>query len=41
MLSRDLIGILTIDQMLEDYYLGHKMDKDVYFNKKKELLGVV
>lgn len=38
-LSADLVRLLPLDRMLEDYHLGHEMDREVYYSRKKELLG--
>lgn len=38
-LSRELIKNLPLKQMLQDYYLGHEMDIEVYCDKIKDRLG--
>lgn len=35
--SKDLFNILPLETMLEHYYLGHEIDKDVYYKKIKHL----
>lgn len=35
-LSRDLIKVLPLELMLEQYYLGHEMDKSVYLKHIRE-----
>lgn len=39
MTSRDLIEKLPLNQMLQDYYLGHEMDVEVYCDKVKGRLA--
>lgn len=36
-LSSRLIELLPLELMLEQYYLGHEMDKSVYLNHISEL----
>lgn len=38
-LSRELIKILPIEEMLEHYYLGHEMSKEVYFEHIKHIFN--
>lgn len=36
-LSSELVKILPIELMLEHYYLGHEMSKEVYFEHIKHI----
>ena len=38
-LSADLVKILPIETMLEHYYLGHEMDKEVYYKHIKDVFN--
>lgn len=36
--SKEIVSKLRLERMLNDYYLGHEMAKEVYFDKIKDQL---
>lgn len=36
-LSRDLVQLISIEDMLDKYHLGHEMDKEVFYDHIKEV----